>query len=396
MKRNSPQKWLFLTALLAFCLAPVVVRAQDLPINGSVFGMLDGNNTSATYSVTIPADGDITFSAQPTANTLRIYLTFYDTDGTTAIASTPIGVFGAGVSLSVPHLGPGTYYVTLYRSEGSSQYRLHNTFAKQPVQNDTEPNDTFQTAISVSSGTGHLGYSRTKYDDIDTVDFYSLTGSGALSVTAQPTSTLRIALILYDAGGSMAASADGSDLGTAVTLTAQNLSPGTYYLAVSRDDGYGAYTFSGALPVSISGTITLKSCQNQKDIPLRFQFRPMDGSPAFELTAFLAADGSYTIPDVLPKNYNLAIKGSRWLQKVVMGVNASGGSVTGVNATLLPGDINNDNKVNLTDLGLLADAFNTDPTSTRWNADADLNCDGKVNITDLGLLADNFNKIGDP
>jgi hypothetical protein len=396
MKRYSPQKWLFLTALLAFGFAPVIVQAQTLSINGSATGMLDGNNTSATYSVTIPADGDITFTAQPTAATLRMFLTCYDTDGTTEIASSSIGGFGVAVNLSVPHLGPGTYYVTLSRYEGSAQYRISDTFARQTVQNDTEPNDTLQTAQSFSSSTGHLGYSRTKYADIDTVDYYALTGSGALSVTAQPTSALRISLALYNAGGGGVASVDGSDPGAAATLAAQNLPPGTYYLAVSRGEGYGAYTFSGAVPVSISGTITLQSCQNPKDIPLRFRFRPTDGTSSFDLTAVLAADGSYTIPGVLPQKYDLAIKGGSWLQKVLSGIDASGGSVTGVNATLLPGDINNDNKVNISDLGLLADAFNSDPTGPKWNVNADLNRDGKVNIADLGLLADSFGKNGDP
>jgi hypothetical protein len=521
MKRCSRQKWLFLTAVLAFSFAPGVVRAQALSINGSVAGALDKNHASDIYSVTIPADGNITVTATP-ASTLRVYLYFYDTDGVSAVAGAPAGGFGAAVTMTVPHLGPGKYYVGVYRYDGSGGYTLSDTFARQPIPNDTEPddaftqtttslavgksttgrlgysrtsysdvdavdyykvvipadgdltvrvtpsptlrvylyfydtdgvsavagappggfgatvpmtvahlgpgtyyvgiyrydgyggytldsfwnrqpiandsepNDTYQTAIPFTSGTGHLGYSRTSYKDRDTADFYALTGSGTLSVTAQPTSTLRISLLLYNAGGGEIAHADGSDFGAAVTLTVKNLPAGNYFVAVLRYDGYGAYTFSGAVPVSISGIVTLQSCQNQTAIPIRFQFRPADGSPSFDLTAFLAADGSYTLPGVLPKNYSLAIKGRRWLQKVISGVNASGGSVTGVNATLVPGDINNDNKVNITDLGLLSDAFNSQPGALNWNVQADLNCDGKVDITDLGILADNFNKNGDP
>jgi hypothetical protein len=66
-----------------------------------------------------------------------------------------------------------------------------------------------------------------------------------------------------------------------------------------------------------------------------------------------------------------------------------------VNVTLLPGDIINDNRVNIFDLGLLADAFNSTPGTPKWNDNADLNCDGKVDIFDLGLLADTFGKQGD-
>jgi hypothetical protein len=375
---------------------------DTLPPGASTTGHLGYSRTSYNdidtidyYKVVIPADGDLTFRVTPDP-TLRVYLYFYDTNGASGVTSTSVGNFGAAVTMPVVHLGPGTYYVAVLRYDGYGGYTFDSFWNRQPFANDSEPNDSFQTAQPFSSGTGHLGYSRTSYNDIDTVDFYSLTGSGTLSVTAQPTSTLRIYLYLYDANGSGVTSTGVGSFGAAVTLTAQNLPSGTYYLAVLRYDGYGAYSFSGPVPVSISGTITLQSCLNQKDIPIRFRFRPTDGSPSFDLTAFLAADGSYTIPDVPASNYNLAIKGVSWLQKVLIGVDASGGSVTGVNATLRPGDINNDNAVTIDDLGLLADAFNSDPTSSTWNVNADLNRDGKVNILDLGLLADNFNKNGDP
>ena len=91
----------------------------------------------------------------------------------------------------------------------------------------------------------------------------------------------------------------------------------------------------------------------------------------------------------------MAIKGSKWLQKVVS-VDASNGDVNGLSATLLPGDVNGDNRVDISDLGLLADAFNTTPDDASWNENADLDCDGKVDIADLGLLSDNFNSAGDP
>jgi parallel beta-helix repeat protein len=146
--------------------------------------------------------------------------------------------------------------------------------------------------------------------------------------------------------------------------------------------------------VTVSGVITLSGCVNMAQT-IAFTFRPKDGSADFTRTTSLNSDGSFRLNAVSAGVYALAMKGSRWLQKVV-NVDATGGDVSGIAATLLPGDINNDNKVTITDLGLLADAFHTTPTSSHWNADADLNCDGKVDITDLGLLADNFNRSGDP
>jgi alpha-tubulin suppressor-like RCC1 family protein len=145
---------------------------------------------------------------------------------------------------------------------------------------------------------------------------------------------------------------------------------------------------------TVSGTITLSGCVNSAQ-SLDFTFRPTDNSGDFVKTKTLQASGAFSLSGIPQKDYTFHIQGTKWLAKNVS-VNASGGSVSGVTATLLPGDINNDNTVNITDLGLLADAFNTTPASAGWNPNADLNCDGKVNITDLGLLADNFGKSGDP
>jgi hypothetical protein len=145
---------------------------------------------------------------------------------------------------------------------------------------------------------------------------------------------------------------------------------------------------------AVSGTITLKGCQNSVQT-LTFTFRPADGSDNFVKTVTLAADGSFHLSNILRKSYTLHVKGSKWLARNVS-VDASNGDVSGMAATLLPGDISGNNTVDIGDLADLADAFGTTPTSPNWNENADLNCDGKVNILDLGLLADSFGKNGDP
>jgi hypothetical protein len=156
--------------------------------------------------------------------------------------------------------------------------------------------------------------------------------------------------------------------------------------------GYRFYT--GKPLRAMSGTITLKGAANSA-VPIRFEFRPTDGSARFTRTMTLAADGSFILTGIPANNYAVHIKGDRWLAKVVA-VDASNGDVTGVAATLRPGDVNNDNKVDIFDLGLLADAYLTTPASPKWNPAADLNNDQKVDIVDLGLMADNYLKSGDP
>ena len=145
---------------------------------------------------------------------------------------------------------------------------------------------------------------------------------------------------------------------------------------------------------SVSGTVTLDSCVNMAQ-PIRFEFRPNDGSAPFTRTATLASNGNFTLNNVFSGSYKLAIKGVKWLQKVV-NVDTSLTNVTGVKATLLPGDINDDNLIGLDDLGLLADAFDTKPGDALWNPNADLNCDGVAGLDDLGILANYFDMVGDP
>lgn len=56
-------------------------------------------------------------------------------------------------------------------------------------------------------------------------------------------------------------------------------------------------------------------------------------------------------------------------------------------STLTDGDVNNDGKVNIVDLGILIDFYGQfNPTYTR----ADINGDGIVNIVDIGILIDNY------
>jgi hypothetical protein len=173
-----------------------------------------------------------------------------------------------------------------------------------------------------------------------------------------------------------------------------NCNPNDAVFAVSVDKPYGGFSWA-AQQTSVAGKVTLAECTNSVQ-PITFAFRPTSGGAASTQTVTLAADGSYLALNIVPGTYDVAIKGSKWLQTVVTNVQVTSDTTTGVDATLRPGDINNDNKVNILDLGLLADSFGKSQGQTGFNPDADLNCDGKVNIVDLGVLADFFGKNGDP
>jgi hypothetical protein len=146
---------------------------------------------------------------------------------------------------------------------------------------------------------------------------------------------------------------------------------------------------------SLSGVLTLQGIAPAVVRIIAFAFHSQDGSGDFTLPAAVGSDGAVTLGGLPQKSYALHIKGSSYLA-VNRGADLTHGSVAGLTATLLPGDINNDNKINITDLGLLADSFNKSSWQAGYNPNADLNGDNGVNIIDLGLLADSFGKQGDP
>jgi photosystem II stability/assembly factor-like uncharacterized protein len=170
--------------------------------------------------------------------------------------------------------------------------------------------------------------------------------------------------------------------------------PGTRFLnAATYGRGIWRIPLDVKNPQAIAGTITLQGCENPAQ-PVNFTLRPSNGNAAFLRTVTLSSTGAFTLPNVPGQSYTLAIKGVKWLQKDVSVDSTTG--ATGVTATLLAGDINDDNVVDLNDFGLLAEAFGSAAGSTNWNPNADLNCDGVVDLNDFSLLATNFGASGDP
>lgn len=83
-----------------------------------------------------------------------------------------------------------------------------------------------------------------------------------------------------------------------------------------------------------------------------------------------------------------------WRTLAVLAVFAALGSIFlyrsfAANANL-PGDVNNDNKVNLTDLSQLLSKWNT------ADSNSDVNSDGKVSLQDLSILLSNWNRTYTP
>lgn len=56
----------------------------------------------------------------------------------------------------------------------------------------------------------------------------------------------------------------------------------------------------------------------------------------------------------------------------------------------LPGDLNEDGKVDMRDIATVARAYGSKPGDPNWNPRADLNGDGFINMTDVNMASNNF------
>lgn len=77
------------------------------------------------------------------------------------------------------------------------------------------------------------------------------------------------------------------------------------------------------------------------------------------------------------------------------GSSLTGNTLTGGSVRVrIMGDINNDDKVDMKDIGIAAHAFGSNPADPRWNPDADISGDGKVDMRDVAVAARNFGQHG--
>ena len=60
--------------------------------------------------------------------------------------------------------------------------------------------------------------------------------------------------------------------------------------------------------------------------------------------------------------------------------------------TLLEGNVDNNNIIDITDFSIMVLSFNKPSTDPDYEVMADFNKDGIVNISDVSLLASNFGK----
>jgi hypothetical protein len=169
--------------------------------------------------------------------------------------------------------------------------------------------------------------------------------------------------------------------------------------------------------VSVLGTVTggqVSIITQTVNGQVAFQGRPTPPNASWvnPLTVTVYLQGTSTVVDTYavttnstggfsfifgksPGTYDIGVKGSHTLSRLKAAVVINSATTNVDFGTLLEGDCNNDDVVDIYDFGILADAYGSVPANANWDVRADLNNDSAVNIYDFGLLADSYGLSGE-
>jgi len=108
-----------------------------------------------------------------------------------------------------------------------------------------------------------------------------------------------------------------------------------------------------------------------------------------------AANGNYTFISTARGDVRILIDAAHYLKKESTASVALNTPITGVNAVLINGDVNDDNFIGFDDFDILSGSFNLSEGDTGYISGADLNEDLFVGFDDFDILSANFNTAGD-
>jgi hypothetical protein len=129
---------------------------------------------------------------------------------------------------------------------------------------------------------------------------------------------------------------------------------------------------------------------------ITFEVRsPGSTAPLQSTAVHLSATGDFTFVTALPPGtYDVTAKGDRWLRARLQNVTLTAAGASGLNfGELVPGDVHEDNVIDLGDFLIMASTYEAvPPTEPR----ADLNGDDLVDLSDFLLLAAAYEMVGAP
>jgi len=181
-----------------------------------------------------------------------------------------------------------------------------------------------------------------------------------------------------------------------LNVAAEALS-GSRTLTITNPDGQSVSTAITVQARTLRGTVSLGNFVGTvAGEPVTITLYNPGSSTVLEtLATTLDSTGGFAINSSLAAGtYDVAVKGRVWLRKRTANVAVSATGATGVNASLINGDANGDNRVLTTDYAIINAAFGSAPGGANWNKNADLDGNLKVEAADLNIAKANFRQFG--
>ena len=163
------------------------------------------------------------------------------------------------------------------------------------------------------------------------------------------------------------------------------------YPGVLTSHGVNFKAYTDALlrtDCAIQGSVALQGRPSPPSIQWSIPLTVTVASTSFAVTT--DQSGNFTISGLMPGIYNIKVKNGHTLANIRRNVTIVSGNNSVHLGTLLEGDADNNNIVNIVDFSILRSGF-----SPGFDPRADFNDDGVVNITDFSLLRTNFYRVGD-
>ncbi|MBX7134142.1 MAG: hypothetical protein K1X67_15825 [Fimbriimonadaceae bacterium] len=155
---------------------------------------------------------------------------------------------------------------------------------------------------------------------------------------------------------------------------------------------------SSAKAATISGTVSFTGW-NAPVVGIQLEMYIVDWSLQQLVdygTFTVGIGGTYTYvtnASIPPGTYDLYVNGDRWLQQD--SANVSVGATAVANYNLIPGDVENDEAVDIADYARVHFAMWSTSGSVNWDPYADLDGDGWVDMMDYSLVSYYYGMVGD-